>query len=65
MESTPEGGAIRMRRVRPGGQREAAITIARSGTARSNGFPQLARAGDRLIFAWTGDAVMTASMALR
>jgi hypothetical protein len=64
MESTPEGGAIRLRRVRAGGQRDAAITIASSGTARSNGFPQLARAGELLIIAWTGDRVMTASMPL-
>jgi len=64
MESSPEGGAIRLRRIRPDGKREAAITIAPSGTARSNGFPQLARAGDRIVFAWTADRVMTASMPL-
>jgi hypothetical protein len=64
MESTPEGGAIRLRRVRAGGQRDAAVTIARSGTARSNGFPQLTRAGNRLIVAWTGDRVITATVAL-
>ncbi len=64
LESTAEGGEIRLRRIRPDGTREPAITVTPSGTARSNGFPQLARAGDQLILAWTADRVMTATIAL-
>jgi hypothetical protein len=33
-------------------------------TARSNGFPQMARAGGELIFAWTGGRVFSAKLAL-
>jgi hypothetical protein len=64
MESTADGGAIRLRRIRRDGEADEAITIAPSGTARSNGFPQLARAGDRLFIAWTADRVLTAWMPL-
>ncbi len=65
LEKLPEGGAIRVRRVKPDGQRDEAVTVAPSGTARSNGFPQMARAGDTLVFAWTGSRVLTATMPLR
>jgi hypothetical protein len=64
LEWLPEGGEIRMRRIRANGTRDPAITVAPSGTARSNGFPQLARAGDQLILAWTADRVLTATMTL-
>jgi hypothetical protein len=62
LEKLPDGGAVRVRRVKPDGQLDEAITVAPSGTARSNGFPQMARAGDALIFAWTGSRVLTATM---
>ncbi len=64
LEKLPEGGAVRMRRVRPDGQRDEAITVAPSGTARFNGFPQMARDGATLVFAWTGSRVLTATMPL-
>jgi hypothetical protein len=64
LEKLPGGGAVRVRRVKPDGKRDEAITVAPSGTARSNGFPQMARAGDALVFAWTGSRVLTASMPL-
>jgi hypothetical protein len=64
LEKLPEGGAVRMRRVRPDGKLNEAITVAPSGTARSNGFPQMARVGDTLVFAWTGSRVLTAAMSL-
>jgi len=64
LEKLPDGGAVRARQVKPGGQRGEAITVAPSGTARSNGFPQMARAGDTLVFAWTGSRVVTAAMPL-
>jgi hypothetical protein len=64
LEGTPEGGEIRLRRVRQDGTPEPAMTVAPSGTARSNGFPQLAREGGQLVFAWTADRVKTATIAL-
>lgn len=64
LEKLPEGGAVRMRRITPAGKLEEAITVAPSGTARSNGFPQMVRAGDELIFAWAGGRVFTATLAL-
>ena len=51
--------APRVRRVRPDGKLDEAVTVAPSGTARSNGFPQMVRAGGELIFAWTGGRVFT------
>lgn len=64
LEKMPEGGAVRVRRIRPDGKRDEAITITPSGTARSNGFPQMARVGNQVVFAWTGARVMTAAFTL-
>lgn len=64
LEKLSEGGAVRVRRVRPDGRLGEAITVAPSGTARSNGFPQMARAARELVFAWKGDRVLTAALAL-
>jgi len=62
LEKLPGGGEVRLRRVSPDGEHEQAITVSSSGTARSNGFPQMARAGNALVFAWTGSRVLTATM---
>jgi hypothetical protein len=64
LEKLPGGGEVRVCRVRPDGRRDEAITVAPSGTTRSNGFPQMARVGDSLVFAWTGSRVFTATMPL-
>ncbi|MEO6726998.1 MAG: hypothetical protein ABIP14_17045 [Blastocatellia bacterium] len=64
LEKLPEGGAVRVRRVKPDGKRNESITVSPTGTARSNGFPQMARVGDALVFAWTGARVFTATMPL-
>ena len=64
LEKLPDGGAVRVRRVKPDGKLDQAITVAPSGTARSNGFPQMARVGNELVFAWTGARVFTATLAL-
>ncbi|MEK6301737.1 MAG: sialidase family protein [Acidobacteriota bacterium] len=53
LERTPKGGEVKVRLVRPGGSRGQSITIAESSAARASGFPQMARAGDEIIFAWT------------
>lgn len=64
LEKLPDGGAVRVRRIKPDGKLDEAITVAPSGTARSNGFPQMARVGNELVFAWTGVRVFTATLAL-
>jgi hypothetical protein len=62
LEKLPGGGALRLRRVWPEGQRGASVTVAAAGTARSNGFPQMVRIGQRLVLAWTGVRVLTATL---
>ncbi|HEX9001872.1 MAG TPA: sialidase family protein [Blastocatellia bacterium] len=64
LEKLPGGGEVRMRRIKPDGKFDAAITVSATGAARSNGFPQMARTGNSLVFAWTGAKVMTATMSL-
>jgi hypothetical protein len=64
LEKMEGGGAVRLRRVKPDGKTDPAVTVAPSGTARSNGFPQMARTGNTLVFAWTGGRVLTATMPL-
>lgn len=64
LEKLSGGGEVRVRRVKPDGKRDQSITVAPSGTARSNGFPQMVRAGNTLVFAWTGARVFTATMPL-
>ncbi|HEY6404115.1 MAG TPA: sialidase family protein [Blastocatellia bacterium] len=64
LEKLPDGGAVRVRRVSPDGKLAESVTVAPSGTARSAGFPQMARAGGELVFAWTGARVLTAKLAL-
>jgi hypothetical protein len=51
-----EGVEIKAAVVHVDGSRESPITIATSSEARSSGFPQMTRTGNRLIFAWTDDA---------
>jgi hypothetical protein len=53
LERTSKGGEVKVRRVRPDGSRDEAITVAESIAARVSGFPQMARSGDEIIFAWT------------
>lgn len=60
LEKAPGGGALRLRRIDRHGKADQAITIAPSGTARSNGFPQMVRANDQILFAWTAAGIRTA-----
>ena len=64
LEKLPTGGAVRVRRIWPDGKRGEAITVSTTGAARSNGFPQMARTGQTLVFAWTGAQVLTATLPL-
>jgi hypothetical protein len=65
LEKLANGGEVRIRKVKSDGSREAAITIAPSGTARSSGFPQMVRAGNSLVFAWVSNRVLTAELSLK
>jgi hypothetical protein len=47
------GAAIRAQPFRRDGAAGAEITVAASSVQRSSGFPQMVRAGDGLLFAWT------------
>jgi hypothetical protein len=60
LEKLAGGGALRLRRVNRSGKVGAATTIAPSGTARSNGFPQMVLNQKSILFAWTAGRVMTA-----
>lgn len=66
LEQGAEGAAIRYRRVAANGPLLAVHTLAATSPARSSGFPQMALAGQRLVFAWTevGDpaAIATATV---
>jgi hypothetical protein len=53
MISWMEGSLIKAAIVHADGRKEPSITIAESSESRSSGFPQMTRAGDRLVFAWT------------
>lgn len=53
LERTAKGGEVRVGRIRPNGSRDEAITVAASSAARASGFPQMALAGNEIIFAWT------------
>lgn len=65
LEKLANGGEVRIRKVKPDGTRDPAITIAPSGTARSSGFPQMVRSGNSLVFAWVSNRVQTAELLLK
>lgn len=53
LSGTAEGGAIKVRRVRPDGSLDPPAVIAKTDISRSSGFPRMARLGDEVHFAWT------------
>jgi len=55
MVSWMEGSTIKAVKVNRDGTKETSFTIASSSDARSSGFPQMTKAGDSLVFAWTDD----------
>ncbi|MGZ8557806.1 MAG: sialidase family protein [Chitinophagaceae bacterium] len=59
MVSWMEGPVIKAVKVYNDGTKELSITIAPSSSARSSGFPQMTKAGSRLIFAWSDDKEKT------
>ena len=50
-----EGGQIKAVRIDANGKKENPILIGSSSDKRSSGFPQMTKADNRLIFAWTDD----------
>ena len=48
-----EGGAIKVRRIRPDGAIGPSSVIAQTDISRSSGFPRMTRLGDQVHFAWT------------
>lgn len=67
MVSWMEGPDIKAVKVNRDGSKENSFTVASSSDARSSGFPQMTRAGNKLIFAWTDDQqkrIKTASISL-
>ncbi|HEX7318626.1 MAG TPA: sialidase family protein [Pyrinomonadaceae bacterium] len=53
MSGGPEGGANKVRRVRPDGTVGPVAVISSTDVSRSSGFPRMARQGDVVHFAWT------------
>jgi len=53
MVSWMEGSVIKAAKVHSDGKKETSITVASSSESRSSGFPQMTRAGNQVIFAWT------------
>ncbi|MGI9167191.1 MAG: sialidase family protein [Pyrinomonadaceae bacterium] len=53
MSGTAEGGAIKVRRIRPDGALGPVSVIAETDISRSSGFPRMARLDDEVHFAWT------------
>lgn len=53
LDRTAKGGEIRIRRVNPDGSRGESLTVAESNALRATGVPQMVRAGNEIIFAWT------------
>lgn len=67
MVSWMEGSSIKAMKVYADGRKEPSLMIASSSDKRSSGFPQMTRAGNKIIIAWTDDkekTIKTASINL-
>jgi hypothetical protein len=53
LDRTAKGGEIKIRRVKPDGSRGESLMLAESNSLRATGVPQMVRAGNEVIFAWT------------
>ncbi len=63
MVSWMEGSTIKAMKVHNDGTKEQPVVVAESSDARSSGFPQMTKAGDQLIFAWTDSKAKTIKLA--
>lgn len=59
-----EGSNIKSAIVHADGQKESSFVVAASSEARASGFPQLARSGNKLIYAWTDTEKKTVKTAM-
>jgi hypothetical protein len=57
-----QSGLVRLARLDEQGDVGDEVTIAKTGSARANGFPRMVLVGDDLLFAWTDDGVQTAQL---
>jgi len=67
MVSWMEGAEIKAVKVNRDGTKGSSMNIASTSDARSSGFPQMTKSGNKLIFAWTDDKeknIKTASVSL-
>lgn len=55
MVSWMEGPEIKVVKVHADGKKDTSVFIASSSEARSSGFPQMTKSGNKLFFAWTDD----------
>ena len=58
-----EGAIIKAVKVYSDGRKESSIIISSSSEARSSGFPQMTKSGNKIIFAWTDDKEKTIKVA--
>jgi hypothetical protein len=58
-----EGSSIKAAKIHTDGTKESSLLVASSSDKRSSGFPQLTKAGKKIIFAWTDDKVKTIRLA--
>ncbi|TWI80363.1 BNR repeat protein [Lacibacter cauensis] len=63
MVSWMEGATIKAMKVHKDGTKEKPVVVAESSDARSSSFPQMTKAGDQLIFAWTDSKAKTIKLA--
>lgn len=61
MEFSPSSTEFRIRRVEPSGAKSATATVAPMSSARSSGYPRLARHGNELVMAWVESAFVPAT----
>ena len=54
-----EGSLIKAAKVHSNGKTESPVLVASSSEARSSGFPQMTKAGNKIFFAWTDDKAKT------
>ena len=63
MISWMEGSTIKALKINADGSKGKPITIAESSDSRASGFPQMTKAGNQLIFAWTDNKEKTIKLA--
>lgn len=63
MVSWMEGSVIKISRVHSDGKKDKPLTVASTSQSRSSGFPQMTKAKDGLVLAWTDDKEKTIKLA--